>query len=131
VLKLVGVHDAGRVIFRRGAEAQIYGGGIMGLGYALTEELITDPHNGMPVNQSLYEYRPYTVLDIPELIPILVEGPAESGPYGAKGLGENPMFDGAGAVANAIYNATGVRVRDLPFTWGRVYTALKTAGKLA
>jgi xanthine dehydrogenase molybdenum-binding subunit len=130
VLKLVGAHDVGRVIHRPGAEAQIHGGGIMGLGYAMTEELITDPHNGIPVNQSLYEYRPPSILDIPELIPILVEAPVEAGPFGAKGLGENPMFDAAAAVANAIYNATGLHVGELPFTWQRVYDALKQSGKL-
>jgi putative selenate reductase molybdopterin-binding subunit len=130
VLKLVGAHDVGRVIHRPGAEAQIHGGGIMGLGYAMTEELITDPHNGIPVNQSLYEYRPPSILDIPELQPILVEAPVEAGPYGAKGLGENPIFDAAAAVANAIYNATGVHVGELPFTWQRVYDALKRSGKL-
>lgn len=102
----------------------------MGLGYAMTEELITDPHNGIPVNQSLYEYRPPSILDIPELAPILVEAPVEAGPYGAKGLGENPMFDAGAAVANAIYNATGVHVGELPFTWQRVYDALKRSGKL-
>ena len=130
VLKLVGAHDVGRVIHRPGAEAQIHGGGIMGLGFAMTEELITDPHNGIPVNQSLYEYRPPSILDIPELAPILVEAPVEAGPYGAKGLGENPMFDAAAAVANAIYNATGVHVGELPFTWQRIYDALKRSGKL-
>lgn len=131
VVKLVGVHDAGRVIYRPGAEAQIQGGGIMGLGFAMTEELLLDPHNGFPVNQSLYEYRPPSILDLPELVPVLVEAPDEAGPYGAKGLGENPIFDAAAAVANAIFNAAGVRVRELPFTWRRVYEALKRERRLA
>lgn len=130
VLQLIGVHDVGRVVHRLGAEAQIHGGGIMGLGYAMTEELITDPNNGIPVNQSLYEYRPPTILDIPEMIPILVEAPAEAGPFGVKGLGENPMFDAAAPVANAVYNATGVHIDEIPLTQERVYQALKKAGKL-
>jgi xanthine dehydrogenase molybdenum-binding subunit len=130
VLKLVGAHDVGRVIHRPGAEAQIHGGGIMGFGFAMIEELITDPHNGIPVNQTLYDYRPPSILDVPEISPILVEAPVDAGPYGAKGLGENPIFDAAPAVANAIYNATGVQVGELPFTWQRVYDALKQNRKL-
>ena len=129
VLQLVGAHDVGRVIHRRAAEAQVHGGGIMGFGYALTEELVVDPNTGIPIYQSLYEYRPPTILDIPELVPILVESPVKAGPYGAKGLGENPMFDAAAPVVNAIFNATGVRVRELPFTWRRVFDELKRAGK--
>jgi CO/xanthine dehydrogenase Mo-binding subunit len=131
VLKLVAAHDCGRVIHRMGAEAQVYGGGIMGLGYGMTEELLIDPNNGVPVNQSLYEYRPPTILDVPELVAILVEAPVEAGPFGAKGLGENPIFNAAGAVGNAIFNATGVRMREIPYTWPRVFGELKRAGKLA
>jgi len=130
VLKLVGAHDCGRVIHVPGAVAQVDGGTIMGLGYAMTEELHIDPHSGIPVTQSLYEYRPPTVLDVPEIVPILVESPVPAGPYGAKGLGENPMFNAAAAVGNAIYNATGVRMREIPYTWPRVFDELKRAGKL-
>ncbi|HET7322560.1 MAG TPA: molybdopterin cofactor-binding domain-containing protein, partial [Longimicrobiaceae bacterium] len=130
VLKLVGAHDCGRIIHRTGAEAQVHGGMIMGLGYGATEELPLDPNNGMPVYQTLYEYRPPSILDMPTLVPILVEAPVEAGPYGAKGLGENPMFDAAAPVVNAIYNATGVYVREIPVTPYRVYQALKEAGKL-
>ena len=83
------------------------------------------------MNQSLYEYRPPVITETPELVPVLVEAPDDAGPYGAKGLGENPMFDAAAAVANAIYNASGVRVRELPFTWRRVYDALKRDKRLA
>ena len=127
VLKLVGVHDCGRVIHVPGAVAQVDGGSIMGLGYTMTEELLIDPHTGIPVTQSLYQYRPPTILDLPELMPILVEAPVEAGPFGAKGLGENPMFNAGAAVANAIYNATQVRMREIPFTWPRVYDELKRA----
>src|SRR5215470_12171186 len=131
ILKLVAAHDCGKVIHRLGAEAQVHGGSIMGLGYAMTEELLIDPHNGIPMNQSLYEYRPPSALDIPPIVPILVEEAVEAGPFGAKGLGENPMFNAAAAIANAIFNATGVRMREIPFTWYRVYDELKRAGKLA
>jgi len=127
VLTLVGVHDCGKVIHRAGAEAQVHGGGVMGLGYAITEELLLDPASGLPVNQSLYEYRPLSILDIPALLPVLVEAPVAAGPYGAKGLGENPMFDGGGAVANAVFNATGVPITELPITWSRLYRRLQAA----
>jgi xanthine dehydrogenase molybdenum-binding subunit len=130
VLKLVAAHDCGNVIHRPGAEAQVHGGSIMGFGYAVTEELVIDPHTGIPTNQSLYEYRPPSVLDVPQIVPILVVAEVEAGPFGAKGLGENPMFNAAAAVANAIFNATGVRMREIPFTWRRVYDELKHAGKL-
>jgi len=99
----------------------------MGLGYAITEELLLDPASGLPVNQSLYEYRPLSILDIPALLPVLVEAPVAAGPYGAKGLGENPMFDGGGAVANAVFNATGVPITELPITWSRLYRRLQAA----
>ena len=130
VLKLVGAHDCGRVIHVPGAVAQVDGGTIMGLGYAMTEELHIDPHTGIPVTQSLYEYRPPTILDLPEIVPLLIESPVPAGPFGAKGLGENPMFNAAAAVGNAIYNATGVRMREIPYTWSRVYDELKRAGRL-
>jgi CO/xanthine dehydrogenase Mo-binding subunit/aerobic-type carbon monoxide dehydrogenase small subunit (CoxS/CutS family) len=130
VLKLVGAHDCGRVIHVPGAVAQVDGGTIMGLGYAMTEELHIDPHTGIPVTQSLYEYRPPTILDVPEIVPLLIESPVPAGPFGAKGLGENPMFNAAAAVGNAIYNATGVRMREIPYTWSRVYDELKRAGRL-
>ncbi len=130
VLKLVGAHDCGRVIHVPGAVAQVDGGTIMGLGYAMTEELHVDPHTGIPVTQSLYEYRPPTILDVPEIVPLLIESPVPAGPFGAKGLGENPMFNAAAAVGNAIYNATGVRMREIPYTWSRVYGELKRAGRL-
>ncbi len=130
VLKFVCAHDVGRVIHRTAVEAQIHGGGIFGLGYGWTEELLVDPNTGIPMNAALHEYRPLTILDIPELIPVIVEAPAEAGPFGAKGMGENPVFNGAAALANAVYNATGVRIDEIPLTWNRVYDALKKAGKL-
>jgi CO/xanthine dehydrogenase Mo-binding subunit/aerobic-type carbon monoxide dehydrogenase small subunit (CoxS/CutS family) len=126
VLKLVCAHDIGRIIYRKGAEAQVYGGTIMGFGYAMMEELVCDPHHHVPLNASLYELRIPTVLDYPDIVSILVEAPVAAGPFGAKGLGENPMFNAAAAIGNAIHNATGVRVHELPFNWPRMYRALET-----
>ena len=128
VLKLVCAHDIGRVIYRNGAEAQVQGGTIMAMGHAMSEELMLDPNRYVPVNGSLLGLAIPTVLDYPEIVSILVEAPVRAGPFGAKGLGENPMFNAAGAIGNAIYNATGVAVDRLPYSWARVYQALRGKG---
>jgi CO/xanthine dehydrogenase Mo-binding subunit len=131
VLRYVSGHDVGRLIYRRGAEAQVHGGAIMGMGFGLTEALIVDPNTHIPINGSYIGLGPMTALDYPEITPIMVESPAASGPYGAKGLGENPVFNAAPAIANAIYNASGVRIEEIPFTWDRVFERLRAAGRLA
>ncbi|WP_341476704.1 xanthine dehydrogenase family protein molybdopterin-binding subunit [Pelagivirga sediminicola] len=130
VLKFVSAHDVGRILYRTGAEAQIHGGGIMGLGYGLTEGLMVDPNSLVPLNPGYLGLQPMTALDYPEITPILLEAPSDGGPYGAKGFGENPMLGGAPAIANAIYNATGVRMDEIPLTWERVHDNLRRAGKL-
>jgi CO/xanthine dehydrogenase Mo-binding subunit/aerobic-type carbon monoxide dehydrogenase small subunit (CoxS/CutS family) len=130
VLRLVVAHDIGRVLYPAGAESQIHGGAMQGLGYAMTEHLVLDPHSRIAVNASYYEYRPPTSLDYPEMVPILIEAPSRSGPFGAKGLGESPIFGPAPAIGNAILNATGVLIPQIPYSWDRVHDALKAAGKL-
>ena len=130
VLRLVVAHEVGRVLYPAGAEGQIHGGAMQGLGFAMTEDLVLDPHSSVAVNTSYYEYRPPTSLDYPEIVPVLIEAPGPSGPFGAKGLGESPIFGPAPAIGNAILNATSVQIPELPYTWDRVYTALKAAGKL-
>lgn len=130
VLRMVVSHDIGRVLYPAGAESQIHGGVMQGLGYAMTEDLVLDPHSRVAVNSSFHEYRPPTSLDYPEMVPILVEAPSRSGPFGAKGLGESPIMGPAPAIGNAILNATGVVVPDIPYTWDRVHDALRAAGKL-
>jgi putative selenate reductase molybdopterin-binding subunit len=129
VLNLVVAHEVGRVLYPSGAEAQIHGGALQGYGWALTEDLVLDPHSSIPVNTSYYEYRPPTALDYPTIVPILLEAPGKSGPFGAKGLGESPIMGPAPAIGNAIFNATGILVPELPYTWDRVYRALQAAGK--
>jgi len=129
VLRMVVAHEIGRVLYPAGAEGQIHGGALQGLGWAMTEDLVLDPHSSIPVNTSYHEYRPPTSLDYPEMVPILIEAPGPSGPFGAKGLGESPIMGPAPAIGNAILNATGVQVPQLPYTWDRVYTALKAARK--
>jgi xanthine dehydrogenase molybdenum-binding subunit len=130
VLRMVVAHEIGRVLYPAGAEAQIHGGALQGLGYAMTEDLVLDRHSRVAVNTSYHEYRPPTSLDYPEIVPILIEAPGKSGPFGAKGLGESPIMGPAPAIGNAILNATGVLIPEIPYTWDRVYDALKAAGKL-
>jgi CO/xanthine dehydrogenase Mo-binding subunit/aerobic-type carbon monoxide dehydrogenase small subunit (CoxS/CutS family) len=131
VLKLVEAHDVGRILYTTGAEAQVYGGAVMGMGYGLTEALVLDPDTQVPVNPGYLGLHPMTSLDYPEIVPILVEAPSVAGPYGAKGLGENPIFGSAPAIANAVYNATGVRIDEIPLTWERVHDHLARAKRLS
>ncbi|MDH2901702.1 MAG: xanthine dehydrogenase family protein molybdopterin-binding subunit, partial [archaeon] len=108
VLKVVAVHDAGRILNPNGAEGQIQGGVVMSLGYALFEELILD--EGMVMNPSFADYKLVTSLEVPEIKVIFVGKPDPSGPFGAKGLGEHGCIPTAAAVANAVYDAIGVRI---------------------
>ena len=124
VVRYVACHDAGRVINRMLAEGQVHGGVAYGLGYALMEETLHE--KGKVLNPNLLDYYIPTSLDVPDqIVPILVEHPASTGPFGAKGLGEPPAEIVAPAVANAVFNAVGVRIRHLPITSEKVYFALK------
>ncbi|MBI2753869.1 MAG: molybdopterin-dependent oxidoreductase [Betaproteobacteria bacterium] len=122
LLKITGAHDVGRVINRLGIEGQIEGGVVMGQGYALTENLIVE--NGVIRNPAFRDYKLVTAPEIPEMDISFIETMDGEGPQGAKGVGEAPAICVAAAVANAIHNATGVRITSLPFTPERVYRAL-------
>jgi CO/xanthine dehydrogenase Mo-binding subunit len=123
VTHLSAVHDLGRVISKAGVEGQIEGGVATGLGYALYESMaLKDDGNWV---DSFTEYLLPTSLDMPQnLETILLEIPETSGPYGAKGIGEIPLVPTAPAIANAVSNAIGVRVKSLPITPEKV-AALK------
>jgi CO/xanthine dehydrogenase Mo-binding subunit len=115
VTHLTAVHDVGRIISKPGVEGQIEGGVATGLGYALFENMTLK--NGGEWVDSFTEYLLPTSLDMPRNFEtILLEIPESSGPYGAKGIGEIPLVPTAPAIANAIYNAIGVRVKSLPIT---------------
>jgi xanthine dehydrogenase molybdenum-binding subunit len=120
------VHDAGRVVNPDGALGQMEGGAAMGLGYALFEDLCTK--EGIILNDSLESYLVPTSGDIPEMNIGLVEIDEPMAPFGAKGIGESSIAPVPGAVANAIADATGVRIGDLPLTPERVLAALQEAG---
>jgi xanthine dehydrogenase molybdenum-binding subunit len=123
VLRMTAVHDVGRVINRMGAEGQIEGGLVMGLGYALSEELRVE--QGRVMNPSFREYMLMTAPQIPPLDISFVETMDPEGPYGAKGLAESPIICTAPAVANAVRHATGGRMTALPLTPERVFMELK------
>ena len=123
--RLVLAQDAGVVINPLMLEGQMEGGAYQGLGYAISEELVFDPDTGRILNPDLMDYRLPTPADMPELHTIIVETSDPSGPFGAKGAGEIPLVPIAPAVANAVFNATGVRIRDLPLTPERVLRALR------
>ena len=116
-------HDVGKVINQLGIEGQIQGGVIMGAGYALTEDLIIE--QGKVLNPSFADYKVFTATEIPDIDIGLIETDDPEGPYGAKGIGEAPIVPMAPAVANAVYNAIGIRFTKLPMTPERVLRALK------
>ena len=122
--KLVAVHDAGRVINPGGARGQVEGGVIMGLGYALMEELLVD--HGITQNPNFGTYLIPTAVDVPELIVRLVEVPEPYAPYGAKGLGEPPLTPTAPAILNAVVDAIGVPLYRIPLTSERVLAAIQS-----
>lgn len=122
VLKVVAAHDVGFALNPLAVEGQIEGGIAMGLGFALLEDYQPGQTN------SLATYLIPTAQDAPEMVPIILEEPEESGPFGAKGVGEMALIPTAPAIANAIYNACGARVYDLPATPERVLRAIKRSG---
>src|SRR4029077_16389506 len=122
ILDYVAAHDIGRAINPTMVEGQIVGGVAMGLGAVLGEELIYE--NGRPVNPAYLHYALPRAADLPRVRSILIEDPDPNGPYGAKSIGELGVIPAAPAVANAIYDAVGIRLRDLPFTPDKVLAAL-------
>ena len=112
------VHNTGKIIFPQGALGQLYGGITQGLGYALLERVDFD--NGYIQNTNFDEYLIPTALDVPEIVGAFVEKPFPPGPYGAKNLGEPGMVPAAPAILNAIYHATGRRIRELPANLERI-----------
>ncbi|QIA27311.1 xanthine dehydrogenase family protein molybdopterin-binding subunit [Thermaerobacter sp. PB12/4term] len=129
VLDLWAVHDIGRVVNPLTAAAQMEGGMIQGLGFALMEERVMDPLSGRVLNPNLENYRVPTVADIPRLHVAFTGEPDPHGNnLGVKGAGEPPIIPTAAAIANAFYHATGIPVRELPLTRQRVLALLRRHG---
>lgn len=127
ILRLISSHDVGRAINPTIVEGQILGGAAQGLGYALSEGFYFDPRTGTALNQWFLDLKTPSILDTPEIEPIIVELGEPTHPFGAKGCSEISTVGIAPAIANAIYNATGVRLNELPMTPERVLTAMREA----
>jgi len=128
VLRIVAAHDCGRVINPELAESQLHGGIILGIGYALFERRESDAKLGRPLNLGLHEYKIPTHADIPDIdARIISVADAAANHVGAKGLAEPPIIPTAPAIANAVFDALGVQVTELPLTPARVLEAIKTA----
>jgi len=124
VVKVVAVHDAARVINPLTLESQIIGGVIQGVSYALFENRILDRNTGTMVNPNLEQYKIAGSLDMPEIVPIIVDWANGKNNIGMGCIGEPTAIPTAAAVANAVYNAIGVRVKEIPITPARVLAAL-------
>jgi xanthine dehydrogenase YagR molybdenum-binding subunit len=122
---MLGVFAAGRILNAKTARSQLIGGMIWGVSYALHEEALVDPRSGAFVNRDLAEYLVPVHADIPEIDAVLLDGHDEKANIlGVKGVGELGICGAGAAVANAVFNATGVRVRDFPITLDKVMPGL-------
>lgn len=128
VIRIVSAHDSGRIINPLLAESQLEGGIIQGLGYALFEERVLDERLGLPLNPTLHDYKLPTIGDVPQIDAFFVESvDAVANHTGAKGVAEPPIIGVAPAIANAVADALGVEVTEIPLTPWRVLAALKEA----
>ena len=123
LLDFVVVQDVGKAINPMAVAGQMQGGAVQSIGIALTEGLMFDD-SGRLTNPSLLDYRKLTAADLPNLETIIVEVPAPAGPFGARGVGEPPIIPAPAAIANAIQNATGARLTELPMSPERIALAL-------
>jgi CO/xanthine dehydrogenase Mo-binding subunit len=123
VIEIISLNDAGKIVNPVLAEGQAYGGSTMGIGYAIMEKIELD--KGSIKNRNFSDYIIPTSMDIPDIKAFFVEEDEETGPYGAKGLGEPALIPTAPAIINAIYDAVGVRIYDLPATCDKVLLAIK------
>lgn len=127
VTNFTAAHDVGKAINPMATEGQIQGGVAQGLGWTLTENMVTD--NGILMNPDFVDYVMPTVKDVPDIKPILVEPIDPIGPYGAKGIGEPALNPVMSAVTNAIYNAIGLRIKELPISPEKILAHLKNKKK--
>ncbi|MGE5401062.1 MAG: xanthine dehydrogenase family protein molybdopterin-binding subunit [Ignavibacteriales bacterium] len=126
VIKVVAAHDIGRVLNPRTLINQFHGGIIQGAAYALLEERVVDKYTGKILTTNMHDYKIPTIREIPEEIEVIIvsEGDPLISSTGVKGIGEPAIIPTAGAIANAVYNALGVRIKSLPITPDKVLLAL-------
>jgi putative selenate reductase molybdopterin-binding subunit len=128
VVKFVSAVDCGRAVNPKLVEGQVEGSVLQGLGYALTENYAFDS-KGKMLNPRFWDYKIFTAADAPDMITIIVDSHEDSGPFGAKSVGEIAINGAAPAVANAIFDAAGIRLYELPMTPERVWRKLTEAAK--
>ncbi len=131
LLNLVNVHDCGTLINPALAEAQVHGGMSMAIGYGLSEQLLFDEKTGKPLNDNLLDYKLSTFMDHPNLGVEFVENAEPTSPFGTKALGEPPTCSGAPAIRNAILQATGVSVNQLPMNPHILFEKFKEASLIS
>ena len=125
ITNYVAAHDLGKAINPFAVQQQIEGGVVMATASATTEELLIDKATGLPLNPNLLDYKPLSIKDAPLANVIIIEKPKEYGVFGAHGIGEPPMALPAPTITNAVYNAVGVWVTDMPLTREKLLAALK------
>jgi CO/xanthine dehydrogenase Mo-binding subunit len=123
IVRMTCAHDVGRAINRDGVEAQVQGGVLQGVGYARYEDFRTA--QGRVLTSTLTTYIVPTAADAPEVDLVLIEEPWAKGPYGAKGIGEPALIPAAAAIANAVSDALGFPVSEIPLTPERVWRLLR------
>ena len=127
ILRYTAFQDAGKAVHPSYVESQIQGGTVQGIGWALNEEYYMSD-DGRMLNSSLLDYRMPTCLDVPNIDAVIIEVPNPGHPFGVRGVGEASIVPPLAAIANAIYHATGVRMRELPMSPPAVVKALKEHG---
>jgi xanthine dehydrogenase YagR molybdenum-binding subunit len=128
VERVVAAHDVGRIVNPMTAESQVYGGVIQGLGLCTSEARVIDPDTGLQLTANLEDYKVPILSDIPEIEVLFVDvADTEANSVGSKGLGEPPIIPVAPAIANAVFDAVGVRPTELPMTADRVLGLLSKA----
>jgi xanthine dehydrogenase molybdenum-binding subunit len=130
VRTIYNIHDSGKIINPQLATGQVCGGVSMGLGYALYEQLLFDSKTGKPLNNNLLDYKLMTVADTPDIGVAFVETDDPTAPFGNKALGEPPAISQAPAIRNAILDATGVAINQVPMTPQVLFEKFKAAGLL-
>lgn len=128
ILRMVNVHDAGKIINPELAKAQVHGGMSMAIGYALSERLMFDLSSGRALNNNLLDYKLGTFMDHPELEVYFIENYEPTSAFGTKALGEPPAISGAPAIRNAVLQATGVAFNEIPLSPQVLYRGFKEKG---
>ncbi len=128
LVNMVNVHDCGKLINPALAEAQVHGGMSMAIGYGLSEQLLFDQKTGKPLNNNLLDYKLSTFMDHPDLKAEFVENFEPTSPFGTKALGEPPACSGAPAIRNAVLNATGVAINQIPINPHRLFARFSEEG---